>query len=321
MHRPTFSTLLVSAVLWASAGRATVPEVITDIPVVHSLTSMVMGELGTPGLLLEQGADAHNFQLRPSQVSALQGAGLVIWMGAEMTPWLDRALKAGSAMDALALLHTKGTVVRSYEDAEEAHQTDAQDGSEQPAHALPVQHHTDTHDHGEIDPHAWLNPENAGLWLGLISDALSQVDPGNSVTYRANASLALIRIQTASKAVQDRVAAHAGQPIVVAHDAYGYFADYFNLTVAASLAEGDASAPGAAHLSDVLALLEGGQIRCIFPEAGRDPTPVLSLSDGTGVRIGRNLDPEGQQLPAGPDLYPSLLTHMGAAIADCLEDG
>lgn len=295
----------VALALLAPPVQAGAPDVVTDIPVIHSLVAQVMGDLGSPGLLLEQGADAHDFQLRPSQIRALTGADLVIWTGPEMTPWLDRALGAEAAPQSLSLLHATGTTLREFgapSESEDHGHDDTDDG----------------HGHGALDPHAWLDPDNAALWIGLITDALVAQDPGNAVAYRANASLAQMRIATLDQMLGEKLAATAAAPIVVAHDAYGYFADHFGLTIAASLAEGDAAAPGAAHLSEIRALLEGGGAACIFPEVARDPTPVLSLAEGTDARVGAALDPEGRAIEPGPMLYGQLIESLGATLIDCL---
>ena len=95
--------------LLAFPAVAEVPQVVTDTPVVQSLVTTVMGDLSEPMLLLDRGADAHDFQLRPSQVRALAGADLVIWIGPEMTPWLNRALQTGHDGQVIPLLATPGT--------------------------------------------------------------------------------------------------------------------------------------------------------------------------------------------------------------------
>ena len=89
--RYIISLLLTSLALPAWAQ---VPQVVTDIPPVQALTAQVMGTLGTPVLLLEKGADEHDFALRPSQMRDIATADLVVWVGPELTPWLDRALAA-----------------------------------------------------------------------------------------------------------------------------------------------------------------------------------------------------------------------------------
>ena len=76
----------------ATAVTAEVPRVVTDFAPAQGLVAMVMGDLGSPETLLEQGANAHDFQLRPSQAAALADADLVVWMGPDMSPGLDRSL-------------------------------------------------------------------------------------------------------------------------------------------------------------------------------------------------------------------------------------
>ncbi|OYX42813.1 MAG: hypothetical protein B7Z02_10845 [Rhodobacterales bacterium 32-67-9] len=309
MRRPL--PLAATFALLAFPALAEVPDVVTDTPVVHSLVSAVLGDLGEPMLLLDKGADAHDFQLRPSQVRALNGAGLVVWVGPEMTPWLDRAISGSEGPASLALLDVPGTLLRPSGGAGER-AADADTG------AGNGEAHAGEHDHDGLDPHAWLDPDNAALWIGRISDALVDLDPGNAVTYRANASLAQTRIETLDRALHDRLASAKAAGLMTAHDAYGYFADHYGLTIVDSLAAGDAATPGAAHLAELRAALEGGAVACIFPEAARDPAPVVALAEGTPVRIGRPLDPEGQAIAPGVNLYPALLEALGAAIADCV---
>jgi zinc transport system substrate-binding protein len=296
----------------AVPAAAEVPQVVTDTPVTHALVAMVMGDLGMPDLLLDKGADAHDFQLRPSQRAALAGADLVFWIGAEMTPWLDRALQGTTAGTSVPLLDLPGLTLRQLaatQDAPHHDHDDAEEGHDEP------QHH-----HDGSDPHAWLDPDNAALWLDAMAEALAARDAANAATYRANAEMARSRLAAlAARIGADLAGARA--PIVTAHDALGYFADRFGLTIAATVAAGDAAGPGAAHLSELRARIASGEIACIFPEAGLDPRPVETLAEGTPARVGGALDPEGRALEPGTDLYLRLLDATAATIRDCLTAG
>ena len=80
---------LLSALFLPTYALAEVPKVVTDIAPVHSLVSMVMGDLGEPSLLVDGASDPHAFQLKPSQAAALQDARLIVWIGPDMTPcWI-----------------------------------------------------------------------------------------------------------------------------------------------------------------------------------------------------------------------------------------
>ena len=104
--RPEF---LLSFALLATPTLAEVPAIVADTPVTASLVQQVLGDLGQPVLLLDKGADPHDFQLRPSQARALQDAGLLIWMGPEMTVWLADAADLLGEDRQMQLLHQPGT--------------------------------------------------------------------------------------------------------------------------------------------------------------------------------------------------------------------
>ena len=238
--------------LAGTTAAANAPIVVTDIPPVHALVATVMDTVGSPVLLLDQGADAHDFQLRPSQASALADADLIFWIGPELTPWLERARAVADEAASVPLLHLPATYRRAYGDDGHDHDAHEASGADHAADAEPAGH---DHADGDIDPHACLDPANAALWLGRIADELSARDPGNSVTYRANASLAQTRLLALESDLRGKLAPARSAPIVVAHDSLGYFADHFGLAIAGAAAEGDAADPGAAHLSEMRALL------------------------------------------------------------------
>ncbi len=300
-------SLTLSTLLLAHAAAAEVPRVVTDIPPVHSLVAMVMGDLGQPVLLVDKGADAHSFQLRPSQAAALQDADLVVWMGDAMTPWLGSTLDGLETRAAqIALLEDPLTQTRHLED-------------DHAGHDLAAQAHDDGgHDHDGIDPHAWLDPANAIAWVGLIAASLSTLDPENAATYAANASASASRIAAAEADATALLAPVKASPFVVYHDAYGYFTARFGLTIVGELALGDASGPSAAKLADLREILVNGKAVCLFPEANHDPVLLTQIAEGTPVAVGRALDPEGSGLPPGPALYTNLLRGLATTLADCL---
>lgn len=335
--RYTISLLFASLAatsLAATAAGADVPRVMTDIPPVQSLAAQVMGDLGQPGLLLDAGANAHDFQLRPSQVADLARADLVIWVGPEMTPWLDRTLDSLSEGGArLGLLAAPGTTTRTFatehdhdeadaghDHAEEGHEH-AEEGHEHAEAAAGTKAEAHDHAHEGIDPHAWLDPANAQAWLAAIAAELSRLDPENAGVYAENAQAAAGRIAALDLAVAARLQPVAGKPFVVFHDAYGYLASHYGLTVAGSIAAGDAASPGAAHLKELQASMAAGEALCIFPEANHDPKMVALMADGTGIKVGGTLDPSGASLTPGPDLYAALLTGLAETLTACLADG
>lgn len=287
---------------------AEVPRVVTDIPPVHALVSLVMGDLGQPVLLLDKGASEHDFQLRPSQAGDIADAGLIVWVGPELTPWLDRAIGSlGENAPTLALLRHEETDTKDYTDAH----TDDHDGHNHYDHG----DHSDGDDHSGVDPHAWLDPENAEDWVDVIADRLASLDPANAATYAANARAAEQSIEALDDEIERILAPAKATPLIMAHDAYGYFADHYDLTLAGAVAIGDATAPGAARVT----ALQGSatSTTCLFPEPQHDPAQLTQLAEATGAKLGGPLDPVGSTLTAGPDAYATLMRGMAQTIADC----
>ena len=305
--RYIISFLTASALACLGTPAATeVPRVITDIPPVQALVAQAMGDLGQPALLLDKGADAHSFQLRPSQAVDLAEADLIVWIGPEMTPWLDRAV-GGLAPDVgqLRLLKAEGMHLRSFgEDAAPDHGNHADEAGHD-------------HDHEGVDPHAWLDPGNARLWLDLIAAELARLDPANAAAYQANAARAGAEITALDARLDAALALVRDKPFVVSHDAYGYFADHYGLTIAGTVALGDAAPPGAAHLAKLQARL--AKAHCIFPETQHDPKMVETIAADTGLRIGGALDPEGAGLEPGPQVYGAILSRMADTLIACLD--
>ncbi len=278
--------LLLSAPLRAGS-HAGPPQVVTDIPPVQGLVAEVMGEIGTPAVLLGPAASPHGFSLRPSQARALQGADLVIWIGPELTPWLEGpiAALAGDASQ-LRLLDHPATL------------------------RLPLRGGA-----GGLDPHAWLDPENARAWLPVIAAALARIDPANGGRYAANAAAAQLRIARAEARVA-RILAGA-PPYVALHDAYQYFERRFGLTLIGTVAAGDAAPPGPARLARLRAAIRGRGIVCAFREPQQSPDLLETVLEGSGI-VPRVLDPLGAGLEAGPGFYVALIERMARVIAGCV---
>lgn len=316
----------ISFLMASTAALAEPPLVVTDIPPVHSLAAAVMQGVGEPELLLEKGASEHHAQLRPSQAAGLADAGLVVWVGPELTPWLADALQVrpeGAAT--LALLAAKDTARQDYaamghEGQEEGHGEAGHDeaGHDEAGHEDHDDHSEgEDHSHAGLDPHAWLDPGNAKAWARLIAAELGRLDPENAATYAANAEAAAVAIDAADARARALLAPVQGRPLVAYHDAYGYFAAHYGLTMAGTVALGDAADTGARHLAELQARIGGLSGLCLLPEVQHDASRLAQLAETTGATLTAPLDPVGSSLPPGPQLYPELLTALAQTISSC----
>ncbi len=297
--------------LTAIPAFAAPPKVVADIAPVHALVAQVMEGVAVPDLLLNQGSSPHHVTLRPSQAKMLSGADLVIWVGPELSPWLGDALEALSAAQQIELVDNPATHLRQFSEAEMA----AEDEDEHEDHDEGEHHH----DHDGVDPHVWLSPDNAAAWLPVIADQLAALDPENADTYRANAATAAEGIASLKADISAKLGAYQGAEIVTFHDAFGYFARDFGLVIAGSVRPGDASAPSAAAVDALQAIVSEHNIGCAFTEPGFDPALLNAIASDAGIRIGV-LDPTGAEQAQGAGNYAATLTAIADAAAGCLAE-
>ena len=182
----------------ARAATAEAPQFVADILPIHSLVAQVMEVVGAQTLIMPPGASPHYHAMRPSEAAAVSRADLVVWVGPELTPWMDRAVDA-LADDAVSLAlfdldeteklpFREGAIFEVKDDHDDGHGHGHNHGNNH-GHNHGRSH--DDHDHGDgMDPHVWLDPDNAEVWLTKIADELSKIDPANAATYAQNAEKA-----------------------------------------------------------------------------------------------------------------------------------
>lgn len=144
----------IAAALMGGTAMADVPNVAVDIAPVHSLVARVMEGVGTPDLIVQPGGSPHEYNLRPSEASALQEANLVFWIGEDLTPWMEGAIETlADGATVTSLLEADGTVLLDFRTSAlfEAHDHGDEDSHGREKHAEDKDH--DDHDHDDEHGH------------------------------------------------------------------------------------------------------------------------------------------------------------------------
>ena len=316
-----FPALALPMILSSGALKADVPNVVADIAPVHSLVSMVMKGVGEPKLLIPQNASPHHYAMRPSEARALQEANLVVYLGHDMTPWLEPLFETVAASaEPLDLSEVDGVLQLSYREGpvfgeQEGHD----DHDDHEGHDHEEEGHDDHahHDHDGNDPHMWLDPENALVWLDAIASELGHIDPENAARYRANANTAKEEISHEIHHIEDHLKSVQGQGFLVFHDAYQYFENRFGIFATGSISIGDASKPSPKRLQQLKHHFEEEGIHCVLSEPQYSSKLIDSVFGGFKPHIGV-ADPIGVDLELGFGLYLELLENLASGIAQCV---
>lgn len=139
---------------------------------------------------------------------------------------------------------------------------------------------------GNIDPHIWLSPLAVKKQVDSIEDGLSEIDPENSETYRANAESYKDRLDTLHEELNDTLSGISGNKIMVFHPSWGYFADEYGLEQIAIQQEG--KEPTAKDLQDLIKTAQANNISVIFVQEQFNVDIARGIAeeiDGTVVSI------------------------------------
>jgi zinc transport system substrate-binding protein len=315
----------------ASGAQAEVPRVAVDIAPVHSIVAAVMGDLGTPDLIVPPGASPHDHSMRPSEARAMDGADLIVWVGPDLTPWLQGPVDTlGTDAEILALTDVPGTLrlevrqgaafgAHDHGHGDEHDHSDGHDQGDDHDHSdgkSEGHDHDDGHAHnGAFDPHLWLDPQNAALWASAIATVLAGQNPENAQIYAANAAGFSDELTALEAEINASLSPVRGRPFVVFHDAYHYFEHRFGIEALGAVTANDASAASPARLSELRDAVAATGAVCALTEPQFNPGLLGALDP---VRLGE-IDPLGASLQPGPTLYPDMLRNMATALADCLQ--
>ena len=329
----------IAGLTLATVTFAEPPRVVTDIAPIHSLVSQVMDGVAEPSLLIKPENSPHEYTLRPSEARALSNADVVFWIGSDLTPWLEKSLESlADSAQKVSLLETEGLTFHGFREGAtfeaHAHDDHPDDHGEHDGHHDEHDEHHDEHgehhddheeehddhhghDHEGNDPHAWLDPVNAQIWVKQIAEVLAKEDPANAKRYQANADSAITRLETLVNSNQAKATQLAGIKFIVFHDAYQYFERRFGVLATGALSVSDASDPSPARVAEIRKTVADLGVTCVFTEPQYNPNMVKSVFKSTKVVTKGVMDPIGASIKPGANQYYELINNLMTSLSHC----
>jgi len=279
-------------------------RVLTSIKPLQLIAAAVQDGVAVPEVLLPPGASPHNYALRPSDVRKVQSVDLLYWIGPDMEGFLPRVLK-GRTLPSVAIQDIPGLKLRRF--AEDSH-----------SHAEDADEHDHDHRPGSLDAHLWLSPINARVIAARMAADLSAADPANAARYQSNLSAFEGRLDALNARLKQRLAAIAGKPYFVFHEAFDYFEDAYGLKHTGVFSVAAEVQPGAQHVAAMRTRLQEVGKTCVFSEPPLRPRLAETLVAGLPVKLAE-LDALGGYTPATAQGYEQVLEKLGNDLAGCLE--
>ncbi len=213
--------------------------------------------------ILKPNVDPHEYEPKPSDAVALSGAQLIVESGVGLDSWMDKLIdEAGGS--APVYVASQGLKIRRGD-------------SEEP----------------QGDPHWWHDPTNFEKAATTLASALGKVDAGGSATYERNAAHYVRELEAMDAANMRTLRALpvARRKLVTNHDAFGYLAAHYRITVLGSVLNSlsTAAQPSARDIAALIGKIRAAHVKAIFTESSINPKLEQQIASEAGVKVYANL--------------------------------
>lgn len=283
--------LMVSPV--ASAAGQDKFKAVTTFTVIADIARNVAGDVAEVESITKPGAEIHNYQPTPGDLVKAQDADLVLWNGLNLELWFEKFF--ARLKDVPQAVVSEGVEPMSIGEGPYT---------------------------GKPNPHAWMSPSAALIYVDNIARAFATHDPANAQTYMANAEAYKAQIEAAVAPIRAELEALPADRrwLVTSEGAFSYLARDFGLTEL-YLWPINADQQGTPkQVRKVIDAMRANGIGVIFSESTVSPDPARQVARETGARYGGVLYVDSLTDAGGPvPTYLDMLRVTSATIAEGLK--
>lgn len=271
-RRWTLAGLL--GLLLGNAAQAAEPlKVVTTFTVIADMARNVAGDAAQVESITKPGAEIHNYQPTPGDLLKTRGAQLVLWNGLNLELWFERFFSR--MKDVPSAVVSRGVEPIAIAQGPYA---------------------------GKPNPHAWMSPRAALIYVDNIRDALVQHDPAQADTYRRNAEAYKARITATLDPLRQQLQAIPEQRrwLVSSEGAFSYLARDLGLKEL-YLWPINADAQGTPQqVRRVIETVRAERIPAVFSESTVSAAPAEQVARESGARYGGVLYVDSLSAAEGP---------------------
>jgi manganese/iron transport system substrate-binding protein len=277
----TVSTVLIAGWIFGStlaeAQTARQPgkplRVITTFTIIQDMAQNVAGTAAIVESVTKSGAEIHDYSPTPLDVVKAQSADLVLWNGMNLERWFEKFFE--NVKDVPSVVITDGIIPMGIKEGP----------------------YTD-----KPNPHAWMSPQNALIYVENIRKALAKADPANTEVYAKNAATYSAEIRALDEPLRKRLSAIPENQrwLVTSEGAFSYLTRDFGMREA-YLWPINADEQGTPQqVRRVIDLVRRNKIPVVFSESTISDKPAKQVARETGIRYGGVLYVDSLSAANGP---------------------
>lgn len=234
-------------------------RVVTSFTIIADMAREVAGDAAIVESITKPGAEIHGYDPTPKDIVKAQKADLVLWNGMNLELWFEKFFKNVENVPSAVL--TEGITPMGITEGPYT---------------------------GKPNPHAWMSPTNAAIYVENIRKALVKMDPANEATYNANAAAYTAKIKALDEPVRAKLAAipETQRWLVSSEGAFSYLCANYGLKPL-YLWPINADAQGTPQqVRKVIDGVREHKIPVVFSESTVSDKPAQQVAQETGARYG-----------------------------------
>ena len=258
-------------------------RVVTSFTIIADMAREVAGDAAEVESITKPGSEIHGYDPTPKDIVKAQQADLVLWNGMNLELWFEKFFE--NVKDVPRAVLTEGVTPMGITEGPYS---------------------------GKPNPHAWMSPANAVIYVENIRKALVKMDPANEATYTANAAAYTTTIKAVDEPVRLRLVAIPPEQrwLVSSEGAFSYLCANYDLKPL-YLWPINADAQGTPQqVRAVIDAVRSNKIPVIFSESTVSDKPARQVAQETGARYGGVLYVDSLTAADGP--APSYLKLLEA---------
>ena len=234
-------------------------KAVTTFTVIADMAQNVAGDAAEVQSITKPGAEIHEYQPTPQDLMRAQGANLILWNGLNLELWFEKFFDN--------IHDVPGVVVSTG--------VDPMSINEGPYNGKP-------------NPHAWMSPTSALIYVDNIRDAFVKYDPENAETYKQNAEIYKAKIRATIDPIKEELSSlpEDRRWLVTSEGAFSYLARDFNLKEL-YLWPINADQQGTPQqVKHVIDAVKKHNIPVVFSESTISDAPAKQVARETGAKYG-----------------------------------
>ena len=268
-----FKSLSVIALGLAALQAEAKFKVVTTFTVIQDIAQNVAGDAATVESITKPGAEIHEYEPTPKDIVKAQSADLILWNGLNLERWFERFFQ--NIKDKPAVVVTEGiTPLSIYEG---------------PYKDAP-------------NPHAWMSPSNALIYVENIKNALVKYDPQNADTYQKNAAAYAEKIKQLDKPLREKLAQIPTDQrwLVTSEGAFSYLAKDYDLKEGYLWPINAEQQGTPQQVRKLIDLVKKNHIPVVFSESTVSAKPAQQVAKESGAKYGGVLYVDSLSAADGP---------------------